>query len=374
MARLAGEDRVIDLFKKLGFGSLDARVYMTLLLRGPLTISQLMGELEAYRPQLHDSLSRLIAKGFVEVNRGKPTLYRAVSPQVVLDTFKAEMSKLSEEAMHYMSSLGSGHGRATRGIWILRSRMGLYRRYLETIESAQTDLLVCGSARFVKRLVKPLLDAQERDVLVYVLVYAPSGELSRPDIAEPLGKLSRVRLVVSSDHFIVCDSKMAVISYSKWRVMRGERGLVVEEPLFIGYLERDFLRNWMLARVLKDAWIKLPARFTFYGLALLEAKRLLMNGVRLSGEFRGWWVSSGERDTVRGEIVDVVVDYSMGVVMHFVVKTEEGIIRVGGPDAVVEEFAVQNIILERLDTVSDTLDKREATKRLAAAAAVGGSV
>ena len=95
LAKFVSEDRIVELFKKLGFGGLDARVYITLLSGAPLTISGLLGELEVYRLQLHDSLNRLLAKGFVEVNKGKPTLYRAVDPEVVLETFSGSSSYVS---------------------------------------------------------------------------------------------------------------------------------------------------------------------------------------------------------------------------------------------------------------------------------------
>ena len=46
-----------------------------------------------------------------------------------------------------------------------------YRRYLDAINSAYIDLLVCGSIDFVKRLMSPLLEAQRKGVTTYVLVY-----------------------------------------------------------------------------------------------------------------------------------------------------------------------------------------------------------
>jgi len=47
----------------------------------------------------------------------------------------------------------------------------------------------------------------------------------------------------------------------------------------------------------------------------------------------------------------VVIDYTLGEIMHFVVKTREGLVRVGGPDARVEEFAAQNIIIRSLSSM-----------------------
>ena len=119
------EEQVFNLFKKLSLKNLDAKIYLTLLSKGPLTISQLVEELGIYRPQLHNSLSRLLAKGFVEASKRKPTIYRAVNPQVVVDTFKAEMLKLGDEAIRYMRNLRHSREDIEHGIWLLRSHMGL---------------------------------------------------------------------------------------------------------------------------------------------------------------------------------------------------------------------------------------------------------
>ena len=116
--------------------------------------------------------------------------------------------------------------------------------------------------------------------------------------------------------------------------------------MFISYIVRDFFKNWLCAQVIKDSEVNLPLRLTVRHLALLEARNLLSKGIKLYGKFKGWWVDNGENDVIRGSIIDTVLNVRDGI-MHFVVKTKDGIVRAGGPDAIIEEFATREVFLRQ---------------------------
>jgi len=85
---------IVELFKRMGLSGFDAKVYLKLLSKGSLNIPELAEELSSYKPQIHESLHRLLTKGLVEVSKGKPTLYRAIDPLEVLSIFREENKKL----------------------------------------------------------------------------------------------------------------------------------------------------------------------------------------------------------------------------------------------------------------------------------------
>ena len=337
-------ERVLELFRKMGLSRSDARTYLTLLSSGPLTAAKLAEEMGVNRAKVYASLNRLFSKGLVEVSKGKPALYKAVSPKIVVETFRGEMDKLGEEALNYLTHI-ERKGRVSHNIWILRSRMGLYRRIRYAIREAEKDLIVCGSITFIKRLLDELLDAQDRGVMVYSMIYEPPGYNIKVETLRALEGLNKLKITLTGEHLVVRDSSLAVISYKKWRTLKeSSYGLVVEEPLFINYILTDFFRGWYWARVVQDKPIKLPARLTVHKLALLEADQLMRCGVKLAGEFEGWWVQTGEKGRVKGEIIDVYMDLRSGL-MYFGVKSGDRYIRVGGPDAIIEEFAMKEAVL-----------------------------
>ncbi len=340
------DEPIYSLFRKMGLGGVDAKVYLMLLSRGPMSTPLIAEELGSYRSQVHVVLNRLLSKGFVEVSRGKPTLYRAVDPEVIIETFREETKRLEEEAMGFLSSIRKERSVFTHGVWILRSKMGLYRRFRKAIRDASVDIVVCGEYRFLKGLLKDLVEAQKRGIMVYTIIYKRLEEELDQDKINTLDALDRVKIAIPGDYFIVRDFLQAVLSQKRWRYPKEESyGLVVEEPILINYIISDFFREWVWGEEIKDKGINLPARFTIHKLALYEAERLLKRNKRLYGYFEGWWVSSSRQGRIEGRIIDTHIDFLTGY-MHFVVETSNGLIRAGGPDATLEEFATREVLLK----------------------------
>ncbi|RLE62277.1 MAG: hypothetical protein DRN53_04300 [Thermoprotei archaeon] len=341
-------ESVLKLFKKMDLGMLDARVYLSLLSSGSLSVSRLSEELGVSRPQVYASLNKLFSRGLVERSGGKPVLYRAVEPSTVVKAFESELKKLGRDSLYYLSQIKRKE-EARHNIWVLRSRMGLYRRFKSTIREAEKDLIIRGSVSFIRRLLKEIINAQKRGVIVYTMTYNPLKHKEYNSISYELKylakTLSKLRIALPGDHYIIRDSSLAVISYEKWRAFkRSSYGLVVEEPILINYIVSDFFRNWYESKEICDKEVKLPVSLTFHKLALLEIDKLLKKGMKLVGSFKGWWTYTGRRGVVEGEITDTFIDTRRGL-MYFGVHTEGGYIRVGGPDATIEEFAMEEVTI-----------------------------
>jgi len=335
------------LFKCIGLLKPDAEVYATLLSKGPLTITGMAKELGKHRPQIYESLERLKAKGLVEASRGKPTLYRAVEPEVLLGVFEEEVESLRERALAYLGSLKRERAPSVEyGVWTLRSYKGLLRRFRDSIHRAEVDLMVCGAPRFLREIIGDLASAHERGVIVYVIAYEVPGQPLDFDLLRPLRK---VKVAVSGDLLVVRDSEQAVLAH---RVLgpraRPEYGLLIEEPALIDYLLHDFFNRWLRGRPVRDETIGLPSSFTAFRMAVLEVSRLLEEGIELYAELEGRWVRSGREGALEGRVADVVMDLTTGLV-HLVIETDGERVRAGGPDAIVEEFATRKVTLRRCD-------------------------
>jgi len=59
----------------------------------------------------------------------------------------------------------------------------------------------------VRGLLEQLLEAQDRGVLTFVIIYEPRENLIKRGEMKILGTLDRVRVAVSGDHFVGSDSK-----------------------------------------------------------------------------------------------------------------------------------------------------------------------
>ncbi len=330
------------LFRALDLTGFDAKVYATLLAYGPLSPTQLAERLETHRPQVHATLRRLLAKGLVESSRGKPALYRAVPPNILLSIFEKEMSDIEESVKNFFKNLKVRVQPVRHGVWFFKSSRGLMERFKWAVENAQVDLAVCGDASFISKLKGLLLKAQERGVTVYVIVYEIPGISFSGEDVEGFRKVKRA---VSGDLMVVADSKIAVLAQRRTgaKSMPGY-GLVVEEPVLIDYLLHDYYNRWLRSKTITDEMPKLPVRFTIFRLALVEAKRLLDSGIELWGVFTGRKVG-GKKAVVEGKIVKAFTDPETGVA-RFIVNINGETVTMGGPDAIVEDYAVEEVLLK----------------------------
>ncbi|RLG54951.1 MAG: hypothetical protein DRN99_04075 [Thermoproteota archaeon] len=341
MSRAGGEDAAIALLRKMGLTKVEAQIYMYLLAEGPSTLPKIAEGLSMHRPQVYTSLRRLVSKSVVESLGGKPAVFRAVDPEVIVKMFSQEISRLMSDALEKMKSIRSRGGERSVGIWLMRSYEGALAKAESLIEKATVDMAVCGSPEFIMQVAEKLYQAEERGVNVYVLVYSPPGvEFSR----EKLEKLRKVRWAVSGDTLVVIDSRLGVLTQRRGVSPAAEYGLIIEEPVILDYILHDFFSRWLRSRVICDRRVRLPTKFTMHRLALLEASRLADEGVRLRARIRGRWVRSGKPMSIEGELVKPVIDLTTGLA-HFIVKARGKLIKVGGPDAIVEDGAAHLIEL-----------------------------
>lgn len=331
-----------QLFKLLDLTGFDTRVYVTLLSTGPTSPSRLVSELSTHRPQVHESLKRLAARGLVEVYSGRPAIYRAVPPDVALSLVGDEYEELVEEARRYLESLGGPEEEGEHGVWMYKSKKGLLARFAKTIDEAAVDLVACGDALFLSKLLPLLRDAQARGVTVYTLVYEIPGVEFRE---EEFRGLEKVKKAVSGDLMVVADSRVGVLAQ---RRLGGDGfpsyGVVVEEPVLIDYLLQDFLYRWRRSTVVFDRPLKLPARLTMFKMAIVEASRLLSMGVRLWVSAKGRWVHRGREGRVEGRLAEARIDETTGIA-QMVLVSDGSRVTVGGPDAILEDFAASEVYL-----------------------------
>ena len=343
---MMAERELKNMFRCLGLTSHDAEVYVVLLARGPLTLTEIAKELEKHRPQVYESLERLKSKGLVEVSEGKPTLYRAIKPDVLVSIFEEEVRSFKEKALGYLKSIEKeGPPLKEYAVWMLRSYKGLIRRFREAIEQAKIDLAVCGGPSFLQKIMDDLMRAQERGVAVYVIAYEVPGEVLDLNL---LKYLKKVKVAVSGDLMIVKDSEQAVLAQRRLGArIKPNYGLLIEEPVLIDYLLHDFFNRWVRSKPFRDEALTLPASFTIFRIAVLEAMKLIEKGVKLQACLEGRWVDTGEEGVLEGRVVDVVMDMTTGLT-HFIIESEGSRVRAGGPDAIVEEFATKKILLKEV--------------------------
>ena len=85
------------ILQKLGFTQAEAKVYLTLLMLGPVKVGRIIEKSGLQSSTIHNTLHFLIEKGFVTyVLRGKIRIYQSVEPNLILQEFQEREKKFAE--------------------------------------------------------------------------------------------------------------------------------------------------------------------------------------------------------------------------------------------------------------------------------------
>lgn len=90
------QERYIELFAKLGYGTTEAKLYLTCLMIGPSSVIKLGQKVGITRQMVYTLLPNLVEKGLikqVEINHRK--LFQAVDPRVLLDLSESNTKQIN---------------------------------------------------------------------------------------------------------------------------------------------------------------------------------------------------------------------------------------------------------------------------------------
>jgi sugar-specific transcriptional regulator TrmB len=102
------------------------------------------------RNKAYEALERLASRGLVEVQKGRPVIYRAVAAKAVIDALTESYGNEAREALRALEEKqeesaeeGDGDSESTSA-WMVRGEQGVRRRLAEVIYGAKSDIFWIG--------------------------------------------------------------------------------------------------------------------------------------------------------------------------------------------------------------------------------------
>jgi sugar-specific transcriptional regulator TrmB len=136
---------------KLGLNRNEAKALDALITLGPVGAADVHRFAEIPRNKAYESLEKLSARGIVEVQKGRPTLYRAIGAKVVIDNLLETYEKEAKQALGLLEKKQEQFREDEGGTespdayaWMVRGEQGVKRRLAELIYSAKTDIFAIG--------------------------------------------------------------------------------------------------------------------------------------------------------------------------------------------------------------------------------------
>jgi len=297
---------------KLGLKEYEAKVYVTLLLYGPLTSTKLARVSKVPHPRIYDVIESLEEKGLIEISNTKPRKYKAIDPRISLMNFVGkqyyELLKCANQLIEIVSEFKlADYG---EGVWISKGATAVDNLVREVVSSARNELLIAVYADFLKKYMD-LLKEKSKDVSI-CLVLLGSEEFSELPAASSIFDEVLLR-PTRAPQFVIPDfSQVLVIVGCEKETPIAYK--VVDENLkgvfavyFFNYLRKE-------AKIISRNLEKLEKRrYSNLTRALDHVRFLFSKGITPKVYVVGRWKKTGEKAEIEGYAINTYSDPFRGI-------------------------------------------------------------
>lgn len=224
---------------EIGLREYETRAYLILLERGVMTASEVSEHGGIPYSKVYETLNSLERKGWVEVERGRPSRYFPKAPSESLEAARLRLEDMVNSWKHVI--LGELQPLYEKrelmekpDIWILRGEFSILAKLKEMLDAARNELMIAAPAfakGFVDASVSVLGRVRDSGVRVQVMV---TGDGDVKKIAK-VGE-TRVRDSLFGGGVIV-DGKEALLFLGEADTKRSYSGLLVIWSNHIGLVK-----------------------------------------------------------------------------------------------------------------------------------------
>jgi sugar-specific transcriptional regulator TrmB len=140
----------VDYLVNLGLNRNEAKAFDALISIGPSGASDVHKSSDMPRNKAYEALERLAARGMIEVQQGRPTLYRVVDAKAVIKHLIEEYSTGATKAIDFFErkqeqlKADAESELDNTSAWMVRGEVGVKRRLAELIYDAKKDIFAIG--------------------------------------------------------------------------------------------------------------------------------------------------------------------------------------------------------------------------------------
>jgi sugar-specific transcriptional regulator TrmB len=224
---------------EVGLTEYETRAYLILLEQGVMTASEVSEHGGIPYSKVYETLNSLERKGWVEVERGRPSRYFPKAPSEALEAARLQLEDMVNSWKHVvMGELQPLYEKRELlekpDIWILRGEFSIMAKLREMLDITKTELLIAVPAfakEFVDSSVSVLDQLRSNGVAVKIMV-------SEDWNVEELAGLGEARL---RDNLfgggVIVDGKEALLFLGEADIKRSYSGLLVIWSNHIGLVK-----------------------------------------------------------------------------------------------------------------------------------------
>ncbi len=208
-------DDLAPKLEEFGLSEYEARAYLVLLNKGPLSASELAYYADLPRTKVYATLTKLAKKGLAVITQDKPVVCSAISPEEAFSELVAAQEKRVKgmknliENLRKINNEGRPHGAEERRYLVLDpdSVLRMLEELVSTARSTIASALDSWGVRLISQCKEALMEAVTANVGVKILV---SKECANNDLLSSLPNGANVKIGETNASMFIFD-KLTVI-------------------------------------------------------------------------------------------------------------------------------------------------------------------
>jgi len=345
---------LIDRLTKLGLSINEAKAYETLIELGvaaPLEIASASGVPVS---KIYLILSELERKGLIEVQHGRPKLYRPVEPKRALRLLTEEYLKIEKEALELIDRIsGIGRNLNTGTFWVVKGKRNIVDKIRYLLDNAQYSLAIAAPDKLIVQVSNNLQNAIENNVNVSLVIYKTNTKTTKYLVDDfRRDAMVKVREILAPSMFIVDDHKaLTYITATLYRGIkrREEIALLVEDEDFLPVFSAYFKYTaWYSSKLVSDVdeFLSKPRTYCIYFRAVEDVAHLLSKGIKPFARVQGWHITNTrEKVVLEGRIVKAYQSPDKTVYNLTLVSDNGKTYMLGGKRCVIEDVETEIITI-----------------------------
>lgn len=257
------EEEAQQLFTSLGFTTLQAKVYLTVLNSGEATAKSIAVAAKIDRPDTYRVVEGLVEQGFIEKKMGKPVRFKALpideATNVLLKRKQEEIvesqRKVSEILKQYPNKISREETDESENFFynLLPGKQRLIDLYSKKIIEKSQDIIyfVCHDIYPLIIDYEPLEDFLDRGGKDRILSYTRNEELARKVIGSHKKDSIEIRFIPNHCDLPVVallgDKKEALIVIKKGDTPEESECLFTNNPVIVELTKCYFENLWVIA-------------------------------------------------------------------------------------------------------------------------------
>ncbi len=185
-------EATLKALKGFGLTEYEVQAYVALVDGGIQSASEISASSKVPYSRIYDVLGRLEEKGFIQVQRGRPTKYAAKAPSEVVKIIRLNMEEqIQQYSRVVIDELQPRFEReaqaSPRDVWLIHGRAGILAKALEMLDEARDEVILSIPSLDMSHLSKEFDVGSLAELLERILeLKVPKVHILTSEIPEPI--------------------------------------------------------------------------------------------------------------------------------------------------------------------------------------------